>query len=53
MYIGYTSITKRKLTKFNHPEAGGFTYLLRTYLSDGVDKAHSDNTYMEIFIVPV
>jgi hypothetical protein len=39
--------------KFSHPEAGGFTYLLRSYFSDGVDKSHSDNTYMEIFLVPV
>jgi hypothetical protein len=53
LFVSYKSITKRKLMKFSHPEAGGFTYLLRTYLSDGVDADHSDNTYMEIFIVPV
>lgn len=53
LYIGFTSISKRQLLKFSHPEAGGFTYMLRTYFSDGVDKEHSDNTYMEIFIVPV
>jgi hypothetical protein len=39
--------------KFSHPEAGGFEYLLRTHFSDGVDAAHSDNTYMEIFLVPI
>lgn len=39
--------------KFSHPEAGGFTYMLRSHFADGVDQAHSDNTYMEIFIVPV
>ena len=39
--------------KFAHVEAGGFTYLLRSYFSDGVDADHSDNTYMEIFLVPV
>lgn len=39
--------------KFSHPEAGGFNYLLRSYFSDGVDEAHADNTYMEIFIVPI
>lgn len=27
--------------------------MLRSYYSDGVDAAHSDNTYMEIFLVPV
>ena len=53
MYISYTSITRRKLLKFSHPEAGGFTYLLRSYFSDGVDDEHSDNTYMELFMVPV
>ncbi len=53
LFVSYRSITKRKMLKFSHPEAGGFTYLLRTYLSDGVDAEHSDNTYMEIFIVPV
>lgn len=52
LYVGYTEITKRQLVRFSHPEAGGFTYMLRTYLSDGVDKEHSDNTYMEVFIVP-
>ena len=53
LFIGYTSITRRKLMKFSHPEAGGFNYLLRSYFSDGVDEAHADNTYMEIFIVPI
>ena len=53
IYIGFSKITKRKLLKFSHPEAGGFTYLLRSYLSDGVDAENSDNTYMEIFLVPV
>jgi hypothetical protein len=46
LYIGYRSITRRSLMKFTHAEAGGFTYLLRSYYSDGVDEAHSDNTYM-------
>lgn len=46
-------MTKRKLVKFDHPEAGGFTYMLRVYFYDGVDEANSDNTYMEIFSVPV
>lgn len=53
LFVSFKSITKRRMMKFSHPEAGGFTYLLRTHLSDGVDAAHSDNTYMEIFIVPV
>jgi hypothetical protein len=53
LYIGFTDISKRKLLKFTHPEAGGFTYLLRSYLSDGVDAEHGENTYMEIFLVPV
>lgn len=53
LFVSYKSMTKRKMMKFSHPEAGGFTYLLRTYFSDGVDDEHSDNTYMEIFIVPV
>jgi hypothetical protein len=46
LFVSYRSITKRKMLKFSHPEAGGFTYLLRTHLSDGVDVEHSDNTYM-------
>jgi hypothetical protein len=46
LYVGFTSITKRKLMKFSHPEAGGFTYMLRSYFSDSVDPQHSDNTYM-------
>lgn len=53
LFVSFKSITKRKMMKFSHPEAGGFTYLLRSYFSDGVDAEHSDNTYMEIFIVPV
>ena len=53
IFIDFTSITRRKLLKFSHPDAGGFTYLLRSYFSDGVDAEHSDNTYMEFFIVPV
>lgn len=53
LYVNYKTITKRKMMKFSHPEAGGFTYLLRSYFSDGVDADHSDNTYMEIFIVPI
>lgn len=53
LYISFSSITRRKLMKFSHPEAGGFTYLLRSYFSDGVDERNSDNTYMEVFIVPV
>jgi hypothetical protein len=46
MYIGFTSITKRKFMKFSHPDAGGFTYLLRSYFSDSVDVQNSGNTYM-------
>ncbi len=53
LYVGYSSITRRSLMKFSHPEAGGYNYMLRTYYSDSVDQLHSDNTYMEIFIVPV
>lgn len=53
IYIDFQTITRRKLMKFSHPEAGGFTYMLRSYFSDGVDKDHSDNTYMELFMVPV
>jgi hypothetical protein len=37
LFVSFKSITKRKLMKFSHPEAGGFTYLLRSHLSDGVD----------------
>ena len=46
IYIGFTSITKRKLMKFSHPAAGGFNYLLRSYFSDAVDSKNSDNTYL-------
>ena len=46
LFISYDSITRRRLMKFNHVEAGGFTYLLRTHFADGVDKHHRDNTYM-------
>lgn len=53
IFIGFTSITRRKLLKFSHPDAGGFTYLLRSYFADGVDPEHSDNTYMELFMVPI
>ena len=53
IFASFSEITRRKLLKFHHVEAGGFTYLLRSYFSDGVDAEHSDNTYMEIFLVPV
>jgi hypothetical protein len=44
MFVSFADVTKRKLAKFKHPKTG-YSYLLRTYFSDGVT-SDKDNTYL-------
>jgi len=48
MYVRFSNITARRMTRFNDPKTG-YQYMLRTYIAGGVDSANIDNTYMELF----
>jgi hypothetical protein len=48
MFITFSNITKRKFTRYHDPQTG-YSYAIRSYLADGVDYDHADNTYIEFF----
>jgi hypothetical protein len=48
MFVSYTDISKRKFTRYHDPESG-YSYIIRTYLADGVDHINAGNTYIEFF----
>lgn len=45
MFINFYEIRHRKLSL---QRIGGFSYLVRTYLAEGVDESNRKNTYVEI-----
>ena len=45
MYVGFTTITKRKMFVFTSDD---FRYIVRSYFEHGVDDHHKHNTYMEV-----
>jgi hypothetical protein len=48
MYVSFTNMTKRRVTRFHDPGTGHW-YMLRSYLAGGVDANNVGNTYMELF----
>jgi hypothetical protein len=48
MYVGFSNITSRRMTRFQDPQTG-YSYMLRTYIAGGVDTSNIGNTYMEFF----
>lgn len=46
MYESFTSITRRKFTRYHDPHTG-YEYIIRTYFANGVDEGHRGNTYIE------
>lgn len=50
MYVQFEEVTKRKMLIYTDQESG-YHYLLRSYFADGVSKKHSQNTYIDVFIM--
>lgn len=50
MFIPFTSITRRKMQIYTEKISGN-TYLLRSYMYDGVDEQHQTNTYIDVHMV--
>ncbi len=50
MFIPFESITKRKLQLYTEKVSGN-TYLLRSYLFDGVDEKNANNTYVDVYMM--
>ena len=50
MFIPFTTIAKRKLDIYTN-QLSSHTFLLRTYLADGMSDDTMDNTYTEIFMI--
>lgn len=48
MYVPFTWISKRSFRRYHDPHTG-YEYIIRAYLSNGVDAAHRNNTYLEFF----
>jgi hypothetical protein len=48
MYADFTDIRRRSFKRYSDPMSG-YSYLIRTYYADGVDREHSTNTYIEFF----
>lgn len=50
MYINYRNIQRRSLLLYSDL-MNEHTFLLRTYFYDGMEKAMSENTYIEVFMI--
>lgn len=50
MFIPFTTIAKRKLDIYTN-QLSSHTFLLRTYLAEGMSDDTMDNTYTEIFMI--
>lgn len=50
MFIPFKTIPKRKLDIYTNTESK-HTFLLRSYLAEGMNDPTMDNTYMEIFMI--
>lgn len=46
----FRKMSRRTLLSY-HDTQSGYNYLVRAHLGDGVDPEHSDNTYIELFLV--
>ena len=50
MYIGFEKIERRNLEIYSDL-INSHIFLIRSYMSDGVDEKHSDNTYADVIMV--
>jgi hypothetical protein len=50
MFIPFENITRRKIQLYTERTSGN-TYLIRSYMYDGVDEKYQNNTYIDVHML--